>query len=826
MIKKIFYSYSHKDKEILSKLRVHLALLIQQYQIEEFVDTQINCGNNLDENIMTNLEESDLVILLLSPDYLASEYCQKEMNIAIGANKAVPIVARTCDWKTTPLINIKALPEDGKPIVEYESVDTACQYITDKLRNKINASLYTIKCRKEFSQKLQEIDFLHPNKSTITLEDTFVQPNINSNEGKRYDTIQKIINNDKYREILFHGSSYSGKSAILKYIYIYLLQQNIFPLYIQGGSITKTKYFDDEIKKIFNEQYDGNFTFWEKNDVKYILIDDYHHSISQDFYDYLQKYKNIKLIITIEEEEYISFFKDFECFGTFERFKIEPFNRKQQEEIIKKWLLLKDNNIQSDFYNKVDIIEKQINEIVSSQNILQRYPTNILLILQAIDGRSSDIQITSYGHCYYSLILNYLDKNGIVKDNVDASMNFLSELSYDIFNCKEEYTQERYKEFKKEYENNFIINKSVLSRLETANYPILRFNQDNGSVKFEHEFIYYYFLGKNLSEKISSKDIEFFCDNIHQKIHMYIIVFIIHHSKNMELIEEIILRCMLVLDKVKEASYLSDETHGFITNLDIPQIILNAKSIEDNRIVEREIIDDANIDNIDDANIDSMEDINNNEIYKGMKLSEVLSQILKNRSGSFSTSKVKEILDSIIGIRLRINKLLFKICEDKEFEGFLTNSLKGFLKHDNRNISDEKAKKFVEKLTRVISFGGSFEIVNDVSFLVYTDNIMDNLDKLIETIDKPSREIILFLTSIKSGFRERHFNQLSKLKEKYEKEQCFFANKILSYSMQHYLNTHSVDKYLGLKVCKLFKLPIINRNIDKLFKTNDSIISN
>ncbi|WP_181450982.1 TIR domain-containing protein [Helicobacter valdiviensis] len=811
MIKKIFYSYSHKDDKFVSQLRTHIKLLIQQYQIKEFIDNQIECGENLDEKIITNLEESDLVIVLLSPDYLASGYCQKEMNIAMEANKAVPIVARTCDWKTTPLGNIKALPKDGKPIAEHESFDMAYQYITDELRKKIKDSLCTIKCNEEFSQKLQKIDFLHPNKSIITLDDTFVHPNIRSNEGKRNDTIEEILKNDKYREVLFYSPSYSGKTTVLKYIYTYLLRQNVFPLYIQGISITKTKYFSDEIKKIFHEQYDGSFETWQQSNAIYILVDDYHHSISNNFYNYLRDtYKNIRIIITIEEEEYVSFFRDFACFSAFEKFKIEPFDRKLQEEIIKKWLLLKDNNVQSDFYNKVDIIEKQINEIVSSQNILQRYPSNILLILQAIDGKSNDMQITSYGHCYYALILNYLVKNGITQENgMDASMNFLSELSYDIFSCKEKYTEEHYKRFKREYKNNFIINDWVLNRLESADYPILRFNRDNGKVKFEQEFIYYYFLGKILSEKISNDDIEFFCENIHQKIHMYIIVFIIHHSKNMELIEEIILRCMLVLDKVKEASYLSDETHNFITNLDIPKIILNAKSIEENRITEREMLENANM--------DSIEENNNNEIYKGMKLSEVLSQILKNRSGSFNTLKVKEILDSIIGMRLRINKLIFEICEDRGFESFLTNSLKEFLKHNSKkNISDEKAKKFVERLIRVISFGGSFGIVNDISFLVYTDNIIDNLEQLIETKQKPSREIVIFLTSIKSGFKEKHFNQLGNLKEKYEKEQCFFANKILSYSIQHYLNTHSIEKQLELKICKLLELPIHNRQADKL----------
>lgn len=814
MIKKIFYSYSHKDKAYLEKLQTHIKPIIKEYKIKEFVDEHIRGGEVLDEKIMTNIQESDLVISLISPDYLASEYCQKEMKIAIDAHKSFPIIARTCDWKNTSLRDIKVMPQDGKPIIDYDNDDKAYQYIAQELRKKIQDSLQIIICNEGFSKYLEKIDFLHPNKAKITLADTFVYPNICSSKDEQI-TIKEILENEKYKEILFFSPFYSGKTTLLKYMYSLLLQQDIYPLYIQGKRIVKTKYFEEEIRKCFEEQYNGDFDTWKNSQITYILIDDYHHSINDNFIDFLRNNynnnNNIKIIVTIEQEEYFSFFKDFPQFSTFDRFELRPFGREQQEEIIKKWLLLKDNNVPIDFYNKVDITEKRINEIVSSQIILPRYPTNILLILQAIDSKNNDMQITSYGYCYFALILNYLTKNGITQESgIDSSINFLSELSYNIFNCKETYTQQHYKNFKKEYKDKFVIQDSILNRLESGDYPILHIDKDSGCVKFEQDFIYYYFLGKILSEKISKEDIELFCENIHQKIYMYIIVFIIHHSKNIELIEDIILRCMLVLDKTQEASYLFDETHNFITKLDIPKMIMNAKSVEENRAMERKMQD--NHTDIEDTD----NEISDNEVYKGMKLSEVLSQILKNRSGSFEKSRIKEILDALISIRLRINKMIFELCEDKDFEKFITQSLKEFFKHKNQKISDEKAQKFVKRLVNIASIGSSLGIVNDTSFLIYTDNIIEDLENLIETDKKPSREIILFLTSIKEGLREKHFKQLEKMIQEYKNKKYFFAVQILSYSLQHYLNTHSTDNRLELKICKLLELPTVNRAADIL----------
>ncbi len=117
MIKKIFYSYSHKDKEYLQELQKYLKPAIKDYNIEEFVDKNINSGENINKKIMENIEESDLIILLLSASYLASNSCEKELDIALNTNKAFPVILESCDWKNNnKLREIKVLPNDGCPI--------------------------------------------------------------------------------------------------------------------------------------------------------------------------------------------------------------------------------------------------------------------------------------------------------------------------------------------------------------------------------------------------------------------------------------------------------------------------------------------------------------------------------------------------------------------------------------------------------------------------------------------------------------------------------------------------------------------------------------
>ena len=63
----------------------------------------------------------------------------------------------------------------------------------------------------------EKIDFLHQIKAKITLADTFVYPNICSSKDEQI-TIKEILENEKYKEILFFSPFYSGKTTLLKYI--------------------------------------------------------------------------------------------------------------------------------------------------------------------------------------------------------------------------------------------------------------------------------------------------------------------------------------------------------------------------------------------------------------------------------------------------------------------------------------------------------------------------------------------------------------------------------------------------------------------------------
>ena len=120
---KIFYSYSHKDEELRECFESHMSGIKRKGLIEEWHDRKILPGQLWEQSISNNIEEADIVLFLVSSDFLASDYCyDKEVIKSVerhynGHCVVVPIIIRDCDWDGTPFESIQGLPTDMKPVI-------------------------------------------------------------------------------------------------------------------------------------------------------------------------------------------------------------------------------------------------------------------------------------------------------------------------------------------------------------------------------------------------------------------------------------------------------------------------------------------------------------------------------------------------------------------------------------------------------------------------------------------------------------------------------------------------------------------------------------
>jgi hypothetical protein len=132
----VFFSYSHADEALRDQLEKHLSLLKRQGVITTWHDRRIGAGEEWERAIDDHIETDDIILLLISPDFLASDYCyDQEMTRAVerhdaGEATVIPVFLRPCSWKRTPFGKIQGTPPDARPVTQWPDRDVALLEVT------------------------------------------------------------------------------------------------------------------------------------------------------------------------------------------------------------------------------------------------------------------------------------------------------------------------------------------------------------------------------------------------------------------------------------------------------------------------------------------------------------------------------------------------------------------------------------------------------------------------------------------------------------------------------------------------------------------------
>jgi TIR domain len=144
---RVFYSYSHKDSDPRDLLRTFLAPLKHSGKIEQWDDREIKPGLNWQTEINKRIETADLIVFLISPDFLNSEYClgvevEKALErLKTGAVTVVPILMRECLWEESIFSELQMIPRGGKAIFSrfWQSTDEAFKNVAKEIRDVVAA---------------------------------------------------------------------------------------------------------------------------------------------------------------------------------------------------------------------------------------------------------------------------------------------------------------------------------------------------------------------------------------------------------------------------------------------------------------------------------------------------------------------------------------------------------------------------------------------------------------------------------------------------------------------------------------------------------------
>ncbi len=136
----LFISYSHRDEEIKKRIDVHLASLKRSDKIQTWNDRKLDSGTEWDKKIKKELNEADIILLLISADFIASNYIWNvEIKKSIERqqrNEAVviPIFCEACDFKGMPFAKLQGLPIDAKPLANFDDINIGLTQVAKGIR--------------------------------------------------------------------------------------------------------------------------------------------------------------------------------------------------------------------------------------------------------------------------------------------------------------------------------------------------------------------------------------------------------------------------------------------------------------------------------------------------------------------------------------------------------------------------------------------------------------------------------------------------------------------------------------------------------------------
>ncbi len=204
---KLFFSYSHKDETLRDELAKHLRTLTRQGVISSWHDRKILPGEEWDHQINDNLNTADIILLLVSSDFIDSDYCwDVEVKRAIERHHAgeacvIPVILRSVDWKGTPFAKLQALPKNAEPVVSryWHNQDEA---FTDVARG-IRAAAEKLKKERDERRQKQEADRLQPEQEKadkLRIQQQSTDNDLLSDKGVDYTRLRDLLKAWNWKE--------------------------------------------------------------------------------------------------------------------------------------------------------------------------------------------------------------------------------------------------------------------------------------------------------------------------------------------------------------------------------------------------------------------------------------------------------------------------------------------------------------------------------------------------------------------------------------------------------------------------------------------------
>ncbi len=651
------------------------------------------------------------------------------------------------------------------------------------------------------------------NNKNVKLSDFYVFPDIensryNNGVDDTYYDSEKLIEEENFSSCIIEGENQSGKTSLISMLYLRFVEADKYPLYIDCKLFNKPDV-EKVSTKAFNEQYNSEdldferFTQYDKS-KKIILLDNLQNlkfnskTISRIISELESNFGKI-IIVTNTLFGLIS--KIETEFEELEVFSLRPLGYKKRNQLIENYHKLSlsvSTGTDELLLAKTKQSFNQV-EVVLGNKLMPSYPAFVLSILQTlVYAKPANLEQTSYGYCYHSLIHIALAKNGKVgNEYIDTFFNFLSEFSLDLYTSeKSSFSEIEFEEFFDDYKDIFHVGFSfeiLKNALLNSSLIII----DDGNFKFSYEYVFYFLIARKISEIITKEEgkklVRELCANLQKQENANILVFISHHTKDDFLIEEATFTSMIPFESIEPIT-LERKGHYFDLLKDIAkEISSDIIEASSNPLESREkILDNQDKLDIKNNHNNQLKKADTNEEYhefmlpffQSFRAIEIVGQIIRNRKGSIPKEQLTNMIIELYNTAFRtISFFGENLKSDKD------EFIDSFLNQIEETDTKQEVEKRINNFFQFISLQICLDVFGKVIYSVGQKDLREFFIEAANRIDTPASHIVTF--SINSYYGNMSKKDLSDIVKKYENNHVVME--IIKKRVKSYLYQNFVD---------------------------------
>ncbi|ABA87554.1 hypothetical protein Pcar_0294 [Syntrophotalea carbinolica DSM 2380] len=682
--------------------------------------------------------------------------------------------------------------------------------------------------------------FSRPDKEKVNLESIFVFPELEeriraSRKARIFNAETVFGDLDNYKRVLFLGEEKAGKTVLILRGFSYLHSQGYAPLYLRAKDLSSVseKSLRKDILLAAKSQYCNPEEYERISKRKKVaMLDDLDFlkgggKAQYSLISYLENNFD-SVILTAEKDFEINELIDSNIKSILEKysiFEIRPFGHKLRYELIRKWCISSGVNTKKDLDQKLHDIERVLNSVIG-KNLVPRKPIYLLILLQSCNGSpDAELKNSSFAYYYQYLFTKNLSETGVKPEQLHELFFYLTNLSW-FFHCeKSSYlTEEKLIEFNRQFSDEFTT-VDFKYRIELLCDAFILKKHGN-LYKFSYPYVYYYFVGKYLSENIDQLKVREFVEeciaNLHIRKNANFVLFLTHHQ-NSPLVIDLVEKSLV--ENLKDAIPIEyGKDIDSINNLvdSVSELIMEDTDVDQNQKKSRGLVDEIelhdeendeeDIDGGKESEADDVDDVVEivNRYKRLTKTAEILGQILKNYYGSIKRDRKIELIKEVFDGPLRMQGSLYKDMLNDP--GPLVKEIESFIDFKGKNLDKDKKRIIAKKICFRILGLVSTSLIHQTAIYVCSDDLKEEIGQAVKSSKTIAYRLLEAAVDLSTpGFVNAE--KLSNLSKTLSNNP--FAFTMLQTLVLYHLHMFHTDFRVRQKLCQSLKIEMsTSRHID------------